>query len=87
MAKELYVLDNEAKERFFTFKNTAVSLLAGNAVLYAGNPEQWVLDTQLLSELLHNEALRFAEGEKDATEQEGSQDSQSDEEVTTGESV
>jgi hypothetical protein len=87
MAKELYVLDNEAKERFFTFKNTGVSLLAGNAVLYANNPEQWVLDTQLLSELLHSEALRFAEEEKDATEQEGSQDSQSDEEVTTGESV
>jgi len=81
MAKDLYVMDNEAKERFFTFKNIGVSLLAGNAVLYAGNPETWILDTQLLSELLHNEALRFAGGTKDATEQEGSQDSRSDGEV------
>lgn len=81
MARDLYVMDNEAKERFFTFKNIGVSLLAGNAVLYAGNPETWILDTQLLSELLHNEALRFAEGAKDATEQEGSQDSTSNGEV------
>lgn len=56
---ETYILDSEGKERFFTFKNIGVSLLAGNAVLYAGNPEQWILDTELLSELLHSEAKRF----------------------------
>lgn len=81
MVPDVYVLDGEAKERFFTFKNIGVALLAGNAVLYAGSPENWILDTQLLSELLHNEAKRFAEGAKDATEQEGSQDSRSDGEV------
>ena len=62
------LFEAEERERFFTFKNIGVSLLAGKAVLYAGNPETWVLDTQLLSELLHNEAKRFAEKKEEPTE-------------------
>lgn len=68
-------------ELFFTFKNVAVALLAGNAVLYSGNPEQWILDTELMSQLLDAEAERFSKENSHATKQEGSQDSRSDGEV------
>jgi hypothetical protein len=74
-------LHSENAEKFFAFKNVAISLLAGNGVLYAGNPEQWILDTELLTQLLNTEAERFAQGDKDATKQEGNKDTTSNGEV------
>lgn len=76
-----YNMGSLEAERYFTFKNVAVALIAGNAVLYAGNPEQWILDTELMSQLLETEAERFSKENSDATEQEGTQDTRSDGEV------
>lgn len=69
MSKSFHRGFDHKNELYFTFKNVAVALLAGNAVLYTGNPEQWILDTVLMSELLDAEAERFAE-EKGKTEEE-----------------
>lgn len=71
----------KAEELFFTFKNIGVALLAGNAVTYSGNPEQWILDTELLAELIDTEAVRFAKEKAYATEQEGTEDTTSNGEV------
>lgn len=80
MSREYWYNHSEAAEKFFCFKNVGVALLAGNAVLYSGNPEQWILDTELLTQLLNAEAERFAGG-TNATEQEGIKNTGSDGEV------
>lgn len=78
----LYRTHTKDAELFFTFKNIAVSLLAGNAAHYTQEPEAWIMDTQLMSELLHTEAVRFALAEEVyATEQKGTENQGSDGEV------